>query len=288
MPNATRRTCQVPGCSLGPPGPNEEPTPYITHEDKTTKAEVKEDLDSHVEMAHRLPLQDRQNSTKDKEADTAQIHARTKEKEAETRRLMVEQGTDVQDLPSQKAQQPQKFQEKRDYIPHPTIEENSTETNFSFFMAQWTRYVANTHMTENQQVHQLWAACTNSLQKQLHYGGSAKCATVTQLMSAIKRLAVNRRNNLVNIVEFQRMGQHKEENIMSYVTRLNGQADVCDMFVACPGCSTNVSYKENMIMTQFIRGLNDTTIQGKIMETAATTEGQKMTMTKAIKITKAY
>ena len=196
MPNAARRSCQYLGFTLGPLDDNDEPTPYITHEENATKAEVKDDLDSHVEMAHRLPLQTSQNAMKHKELTTVQIQARTKETEAETRRLLVIRGTDVQDHPDPATQPTQpRFHEKRDSIPRPTIEENSTETDFSFFQAQWGRNVANTNMTENQQVHQLWAACSNSLQKQLHYGGSAKCTKVTQLLSAIKRLAVNRRNN---------------------------------------------------------------------------------------------
>ena len=126
-------------------------------------------------------------------------------------------------------------------------------------------------------MHQLWAACSQSLQRQLHYGESAKCTTITQLFNAIKRLAVKRRNNLVNIVEFGRMGQNKDETIMAYSTRLNGQADVCDMFVSCNDCSVDVSYKEDMITYQFLRGLNDTNVQEKIMESAATNEGKKMT-----------
>ena len=290
MPNPSRRSCQVPGCDLGPPDDNGIRGPYVTHEENATKAEVKEDLESHVEMAHKIPLQQTQTNTKQVEASTQQIQAKTKETEAETRRLLIERGTDVQDAPVTESTAQRRFQEKRDSIPRPTIEENSTESDFSFFQAQWGRYVANTYMSENQQMHKLWAACSQSLQHQLHYGGSAKCTTITQLFNAIKRLAVNRRNNLVNIVEFQRMGQNKDETIMAFSTRLNGQADVCDMFVPCHNqeCSADVSYKEDMITYQFLRGLSDTNIQEKIMEAAATSEGQKMSLSKALKIAEAY
>ena len=157
MPAAARRVCQVPGCTGGPPDANDQPTPYVTHEENSTKAEVKDDLDSHVEMAHRIPIQANQNATKTKEAETAQIQARTKETEAETRRLLVERGTYVQNTPDPIATPAAKFHKKRDSIPRPTIEEGSTETDFSFFQAQWSRYVANTNMTDSQQMHQLWA-----------------------------------------------------------------------------------------------------------------------------------
>ena len=75
---------------------------------------------------------------------------------------------------------------------------------------------------------------------------------------------------------------------MAFSTRLNGQADVCDMFVPCQECSVDVSYKEDMLTYQFLRGLNDTNVQEKIMESAATNEGQKMTLSKALKIAEAY
>lgn len=97
MPNAARRTCQVPGCDLVPPDDNGIKGPYVTHEENATKAEVKDDLDSHIEMAHRLPIQQNQNNIKQMEAATQKIHAKTKETEAETRRLLVERGTDVQE-----------------------------------------------------------------------------------------------------------------------------------------------------------------------------------------------
>ena len=137
MPNAARRSCQVPGCELGPPDDNGIRGPYFTHEENATKAEVKEDLESHVEMAHKIPMQQAQTNTKQVEASTQQIQAKTKETEAETRRLLVERGTDIQDAPQTEDNTAQRrFHEKRDSIPRPTMEENSTESDFSFFQAQ--------------------------------------------------------------------------------------------------------------------------------------------------------
>ena len=289
MPSAARRTCEYPGCALGPPDPDNEGQrlPYITHEENTKKEEVAEDINRHIKMAHELPLQSSQIQLQRQQNETQQIVARTKETEAETRRIVVERGTDVESEPGD-VRNERPFQQKRDSIPRPSIQENSSESDFSFFTAQWVRYVKGSNMTEDQQLQQLWAACAQSLQRQLHNGGSGKLTTTTQLMASIKRLAVNRRNNLVNVVEFQRMGQNKEETIMAYSTRLNGQADICDMFLPCPGCSQDVSYKEHMLTYQFIRGLNDTTVQEKIMEAAAQAEGQQLTIVKALKIAEAY
>ena len=107
-------------------------------------------------------------------------------------------------------------------------------------------------------------------------------------MAAIKRLAVNRRNNLVNIVEFQRMGQNKDENIMSYVTRLNGQADVCDFMVECTACQADISFKDKIIMYQLVRGLADVTAQERILEAAAQVEGGELSLTRVIKLAEAF
>ena len=87
--------------------------------------------------------------------------------------------------------------------------------------------------------------------------------------SSLKFLAGQRHNNIVNIVEFQRMGQFLDETVNAFSTRLNGHADICDLSVPCPDCNIDVSYKDQFIMHQFIRGLRDIGAQERIMETAA-------------------
>lgn len=78
-------------------------------------------------MAHRLLMQQNQNNIKQIEASTQQKQAKTKETEVETRRLLVEHGIDVEqvDAPTHHNRQ---FQEKRESIPRPTMEVNSTES----------------------------------------------------------------------------------------------------------------------------------------------------------------
>ena len=62
-------------------------------------------------------------------------------------------------------------------------------------------------------------------------------------MAKIKSLSVRRRNNLVNIMTLQGMGQEREEGVLAYLARLNGQAELCDLSVACP-CGKVVSFKD--------------------------------------------
>ena len=276
MPPAAPRTCEFPGCNSGPPDGDGNTTPYVTRSDNNTRAEVMEDLQAHIEMKHRLPIQVQQNST-------AMIAEETKRLQAETAKLLAQNGQTNQDKP-----QEQRFQQKRDAIPRPNIQENSSDSDWSFFLAQWKRYTMGSNTTDAEEIQQLWAACTPHLQRQLHNGGGTKAKTPTQLLSSLKFLAVKRNNNIVNIVEFQRMGQAQDESVTAFSTRLNGQADICDLFVSCHECQTDVSYKDQFIMHQFIRGLREIGAQERIMETAAQTETGTLTMVQSLKIAEAF
>ena len=68
------------------------------------------------------------------------------------------------------------------------------------------------------------------------------------LILLIKQLAVKIRNNLINIIELQRMGQQRNEPVSTYTARLNGQADLCDLVVTCQECQSEVSFKEKTAM----------------------------------------
>ena len=131
MPPAKRKLCEHPGCTSGPPDTETGvPTPYVSDEECLTRADVLEDLKNHVRMAHELPLQLQQNNTR--------------QYEVETEREKV-QGT--------KTPQVDKYNEKRDSIPRPKIEENATASEWSFFQAQWGRYTKGSNMSNTQELH---------------------------------------------------------------------------------------------------------------------------------------
>ena len=125
MPPAKRKLCEYPGCTLGPPDTETGvPTPYVSDEECVTRAEVVEDLKNHVKMAHELPFQLQENNTRQFKAETE-------------RNRLQERPTHTD-----------KFNEKRDAIPRPKIEENLTASEWSFFQAQWGRYTKGSNMTE--------------------------------------------------------------------------------------------------------------------------------------------
>ena len=92
MAPAAPRTCDYPGCSLGPPDDNGVRGPYVIHVENTRKEEVIEDLKTHLEMAHTLPLKAQELELKKQQNVTEQTIARTKEIEAQTRKIIVERG----------------------------------------------------------------------------------------------------------------------------------------------------------------------------------------------------
>ena len=91
-------------------------------------------------------------------------------------------------------------------------------------------------------------------------------------MSAMKKLAIKCQNQLVNIVEFLSLQQDTEEPVSMFVSRLRGQAKVCQFSVQCPKdqCRSEVSYMDKMVSHQLVRGLVDSAVQERVLAEAAT------------------
>ena len=182
----------------------------------------------------------------------------------------------------------QRFVQKRDSLPRPKVGLGASEADWGLFAAQWSRYVAGSHMTDEQQVHQLWAACSDDLQRAMHDGGQGRISDPGTLMENIRLIAVRKLNNLVNICEFRSMSQYSSEKCTAFGTHLNGQASICDMYTSCNECEAQVSFKEDMILYQFICGLKDTQIQSKILEASAQVEGGKLSLPRTLKLAESF
>ena len=132
----------------------------------TTRAEVTEDIKLHIEVVHTLPLRKQE--------------LQVNKYREETERLKVNQAatqaaTAAPHPGSQSGNPPNRT--KLESIPRPKISHGATESDWGFFKAQWTRYAAGTSMTSDQQLHQLWACCSEELQRALHNGNSEKSLT---------------------------------------------------------------------------------------------------------------
>lgn len=298
MPPAFRRQCDYPGCRSGPPGPNGEENPFITCEDLARREDLATELDKHVEMAHLLPIRLEENRTKTIKAEAQSVQAEANRIHEETQRIFAQtaqaqqsssaaspshsSGTSASLDPSV----PKPFLDKMDALPRPTIQENSSGADWSFFKTQWSWCMQGSNMTAQQQVHHLWASCTQSLQRSLQNSGAHNLTDPKLLMEDIRLLAVKQKNNLVNVVELQRMGQGAQETITQYTSRLMGQGDICNFTIQCS--EHDVSFRDPIIMYQFIRGISDIAAQERILKTAAQVEGGELTLACVLKIAEAF
>ena len=147
MPPTTRKVCDYPGCKSGPLDANDLPMPFITSEDNTKKDEVAEELKNHTERAHLLPIRLAENETKGHEAEALVIQANTALLREETAKLRAQHETSAPSSPTSQTERPSSLagsatthsssrnQDKHDALPRPTIEENSSVSDWKFFSA---------------------------------------------------------------------------------------------------------------------------------------------------------
>ena len=177
--------------------------------------------------------------------------------------------------------------ERRTPLVRPSVQEDMTETDWSFFAASWERYAQACRLEPGEEVSHLWSACSDSLQKTLHNKGAGAEKDKVKLLHTIKQLAVKKRNNLVNVIAFQQMCQERDEGVHGFLARLNGQAELCDMTVTCPEHGCDVSFKERLTMLQLVRGLQDLSIQERVLQEAASVESDELSLAKVTKLVEA-
>ena len=183
----------------GEPDKDGNPRPFWTDPECSTVAERVSELKEHVYQAHTLVV-DQEN------AAASRITAEAAKITAEAERLRVERS-------SARTGESTTRGEKKATMVRLTIEESVSESDWSFFEAEWSRYVDATDLSEDEAgaVRHLWQACSDGLRRALHNDGARGITTVKELMARVKSLCVQRRNNLVNILTLQKMEQEREE-----------------------------------------------------------------------------
>ena len=88
--------------------------------------------------------------------------------------------------------------------------------------------------------------------------------TKGKFLMRLKEIAVKGQNNIVGRVQFLRMGQERNENIHSFVSRLRG-AEIGCKFKKKKLCGVIVSYADNIIHDQIIWGMVEPIIQEKAL-----------------------
>ena len=179
MPPPPQKKCDYLGCSSGPPGLNGE-------DSNTRKEEVVEELKILEEMAHLLPIRLAEDRTKAIENLAQLVQAEANKLREETNNLLAQQQSSStastgsmspSDRLCASSETPvsRPFIDKRDALPCPQVEENISSSDWAFFRGQWDQYVYGSNMSDQQQVHHFWAACSQKLQRALHntqWGGT--------------------------------------------------------------------------------------------------------------------
>ena len=101
--------------------------------------------------------------------------------------------------------------ERRAPLTRPSVVDDCTESDWSFFKASWGRYVTACRLEETEVTAHLWSACSESLQKALHNQGATSSTSEAELLDGIRQLAVKKANNLVAVVAFQEMKPQRVE-----------------------------------------------------------------------------
>ena len=148
---------------------------------------------------------------------------------------------------------------RQERLPRPTLDTGITEADWTFFESHWERYKRSTRLEGQDATDQLWACASDELSRQAHDAGASKDTTEADLIALLKLCSIRAQNKLVNIVEFLNIVQEPAKPVTKLVSRVKGQAEVCDFTVKCPeeACDKVVSYSEQLVSRVIVRGLED-------------------------------
>ena len=161
---------------------------------------------------------------------------------------------------------------RQEKLPRPSLDTGITEADWSYFESQWKRYKRSTRLLGQDAIDQLWACASEELGRQCHDAGITENTTEDDLLATFKQCSIRAQNKLVNVVELLDITQAPEEPASKFISRVKGQANVCDFTVTCPaeGCGTEVSYSDKLCSHVIVRGLEDSEIQERVLALAAT------------------
>ena len=157
----------------------------------------------------------------------------------------------------------------------PTIEANSSDSDWALFLDTWGRYKRMTKVTARDDITmELRACCSTDVNKLMFdFVGPVVLdnASEAELLAHIKSVAVKGVHKEVHRLTFVKIRQSQNEPVTHFVARLKAQAALCDFTVECPsaGCQ-RVSYAEEMISHQLVAGLYSQEFQSRILSEAVT------------------
>ena len=89
----------------------------------------------------------------------------------------------------------------------------------------------------------------------------------SDLLAAIKRLAVKEESTLVHRIKLSKMTQAPGTPIRTFLAALKGQASLCQYTAPCkqPGCNHTYDYSAEIIKDNLVRGISDPEILADLL-----------------------
>ena len=159
-------------------------------------------------------------------------------------------------------QQPQGDQPKAkpDKVRRPELKKGISEDKFLHYQRQWVRYKRATGLADEETIRdQLLSSCSEELAEDMEnlYGEQLDTKTESELLAKMHQLAVVAQNHLVNVVRLRSLMQDSDESVRSYLARLKGAANVCNLTVSCTcPTSSTVSFADQEILHCLVKGLS--------------------------------
>ena len=145
----------------------------------------------------------------------------------------------------------------------PTISIGRTSEDWLYFETRWSEFTQATKLPDTDRVLQLLECCDDELRRDLTRaaGGTLTTQSETQVLSAIRRLAVREENPMVARFSLHQMHQESDEPVRGYGARIKGQASTCKFNLSCPACQAPVDYSDEVLRDVLVQGLADQEIQ---------------------------
>ena len=155
---------------------------------------------------------------------------------------------------------------KVEQVKRPCIRSSGTTEDWGYFLSRWGDYVEATKVAGVNKTIQLLECCEETLRRDLtrNNGGTMKERPITEVLIAIKALAVREENPTIARVTLHSMTQDREESIRAFGARLRGQASVCQYKKNCE-CGLTVDYSEENATGALIKGLADLDIRKQLL-----------------------
>jgi hypothetical protein len=159
---------------------------------------------------------------------------------------------------------------KVDKRPRPIVRTDMSEHDWRYFLSEWKDYVQATGISGQSMLGELWSCMEDDLKRlAFDQGGKDGLTDEALMLARIKLLAVTILHTAVHTVKLHNARQSADEPTKAFAARVRGIAASCHLSKVCPcGCTTTVSFLEEVVYHVVMAGLRDQDMQERCMSAA--------------------